>query len=330
MSATLDTMSNPALEVTSVSRRFGDVTAVDGVSFTVNRGQVVGLLGPNGAGKTTLVKLLTTLLPMDGGSARVAGYDVATEPAAVRERIGLAGQAAAVDEVLTARENLELFGRLYHLPRTVRAPRAAALIDQFEMTDFADRPASTYSGGQRRRLDVAVALIAEPQVLFLDEPTVGLDTRSRREVWRAVEALASAGTAIVLTTQYLEEADALADRIIVIDRGRPVAEGTPDQLKTQIGQDVLEIRVRTADDLDAARAALGAVAEVSTRAGDLTLEVPVHGGAVTSLDLLGTLQGAGIRIDDFQHRRPTLDDVFLTLTAEPSTGSTDNRKGASR
>ena len=311
----MDTMSSIVIEAEELTKRFGEVDAVVGVSFEVGAGKVLGLLGPNGAGKTTLVKMVTTLLSIDSGTARVGGFDVSNQAGAVRQLIGLAGQAAAVDEKLTARENLELFGRLYKLPRTRRRARIDELIDRFDLGSFADRPASTYSGGQRRRLDIVVALIADPAALFLDEPTTGLDPRSRAEVWESVRDLAAAGTAIVLTTQYLEEADQLADDVLVIDHGRPVAAGTPDQLKSQIGADVLEVRVADLGQLANVVADIEGVAVDQDRR---TVGIPITAGTAQSLDLLRSLQATGAGIEDFQLRRPTLDEVFLTLTGSPT------------
>ncbi|MEZ5382022.1 MAG: ATP-binding cassette domain-containing protein [Microthrixaceae bacterium] len=309
-------MSTPAaITADGLTKRFGGADAVVGVSFDVGEGEVLALLGPNGAGKTTLVRMVTTLLSIDNGSARVCGFDVSTEPEAVRQLIGLAGQAAAVDEQLTARENLELFGRLYKLPRSRRRARIAELIERFDLGSFADRPASTYSGGQRRRLDIVVALIADPRVLFLDEPTTGLDPRSRAEVWKSVRELASEGTAIVLTTQYLEEADRLADVVSVIDHGRPVAAGTPDQLKSQIGADVLEVRVT---DLAPAADLVAQLEGATVERDSGTVEIPISAGAEQSLDLLRSFQSAGTGIEDFQLRRPSLDEVFLALTGSPA------------
>jgi ABC-2 type transport system ATP-binding protein len=298
-----------------LTKRFGKVDAVAGVSFEVGAGKVLGLLGPNGAGKTTLVKMVTTLVSIDSGSARVGGFDVSTEAGAVRQLIGLAGQAAAVDEKLTARENLELFGRLYKLPRRRRRTRISELIERFDLGSFADRPASTYSGGQRRRLDIVLALIADPQALFLDEPTTGLDPRSRAEVWGAVRDLASEGKAIVLTTQYLEEADQLADEVMVIDHGRPVAAGTPDQLKSQIGADVLEVRVT---DLGQLGNLVADIDGVAIDRDSRTVEIPITAGAEQSLDLLRSFQTTGAGIEDFLLRRPTLDEVFLAMTGSPA------------
>lgn len=309
---------DPAIEADGLTKHFGDVAAADSVTFTVDRGQVLGLLGPNGAGKTTVVKMLTTLLSIDSGSARIAGFDVASDPESVRRVIGLAGQAAAVDEKLTARENLELFARLYRLPRSRRRSRIDELIDRFDMGSFADRPAATYSGGQRRRLDIVAALVAEPVALFLDEPTTGLDPRSRAEVWDSVRDLAAAGTAILLTTQYLDEADRLADHIVVIDQGRTVATGTPEELKAEVGRDILEIHVPTDGDFARARQLTAAVPGASANADRRQVDLPITEGAEQSLSLLRTLDESGVRIDDFQLRQPTLDDAFLALTGSPT------------
>lgn len=316
----MDTMSNAdsVIEVDGLTKRFGDVVAADGVTFSIGRGQVLGLLGPNGAGKTTVVRMLTTLLSIDSGSARIAGFDVASDPESVRQVIGLAGQAAAVDEKLTARENLELFARLYKLPRSRRRSRIDELIHRFDMGSFADRPAATYSGGQRRRLDIVAALVAEPLALFLDEPTTGLDPRSRAEVWDSVRNLAAAGTAILLTTQYLHEADRLADHIVVIDQGRTVATGTPDELKAEVGRDILEIHVATDGDFARARELTAAVPGASVDADRRQVDLPITGGAEQSLSLLRTLDESGVRIDHFQFRQPTLDDAFLALTGSPT------------
>jgi ABC-2 type transport system ATP-binding protein len=311
------------IEAVGLRKSYGDTIAVRDLGFTVGAGKILGLLGPNGAGKTTTVNMLTTLLPMDGGTARVAGFDVATEPRAVRRMIGLAGQSAAVDELLTARENLRLFGRLYRIPGPELHQRADALIEQFRMTDFADRPVKTYSGGQRRRLDVVAALVASPPALFLDEPTAGLDPRSRVELWEAIEDLAAAGAAIVLTTQYLEEADRLADDIVMIDEGAVVAAGTPNELKRQLERDVLEIHVETAADLDRALSLVAAIAGVTSNAATNEIHIPIGNGTASSLDILRRIDDAAVSITDFQLRRPTLDDVFLTLTgptAEPASG----------
>ena len=303
------------IEVSGLRKSFGDTVAVDGLSFDVRAGSVLGLLGPNGAGKTTTIKMLTTLLSIDGGAASVAGFDVATQPRMVRQVIGLAGQAAAVDEKLTARENLDLFGRLYHLPADQRKRRVEELVERFDLTEFADRPAETYSGGQRRRLDVVASLIVDPPALFLDEPTTGLDPRSRAEIWEAIRTLASQGTAVVLTTQYLDEADQLSDDIVVIDRGRVVGEGTASELKSSLERDVLEVTVTEPASRDRAAALLDGAEVVAI--DDTTLHLPVSRPA-DSLAALRRVQDAGIEIADFQLRKPTLDDVFLALTGEPT------------
>lgn len=305
----------------SLGKRFGEVVAVDDVSFAIEAGEVLGLLGPNGAGKTTVVRMLTTLTSIDSGAASIAGHDVAGDPDAVRRVIGVAGQAAAVDEKLSARENLELFARLYKLARPVRRRRIAELIERFDMGEFAERPASTYSGGQRRRLDIVAALVAEPLALFLDEPTTGLDPRSRAEVWEAIRSLAADGTAILLTTQYLEEADQLADAIVVIDRGRSVAAGTPESLKREVGRDVLEISLSSVDDLVAAQRLLDIEDGVSVDCESHRIDLSITGGPRQSLDVLRRLEDQDVNISDFQLRRPTLDDVFLALTGSSTTAS---------
>jgi ABC-2 type transport system ATP-binding protein len=313
----VQTKAKPMIEARSLGKSFGDLRAVDDVSFHVGRGRVLGLLGPNGAGKTTVVRMLTTLSSLREGSASIAGHDVASEAEAVRTVIGLAGQAAAVDEKLTARENLRLFARLYKLPRATQRQRVAELIDRFDMSDFADRPVSTYSGGQRRRLDIVAALVAEPLALFLDEPTTGLDPRSRSDVWESIRSLAAEGTAIVLTTQYLEEADQLAHEILVLDRGRTVATGSPETLKKAVGRDVLQISVASDVDLGAAQNLLAGDSIIDATSN--RLDVPITGGARQSLDLLRQLEDHNVAITDFQLRRPTLDDAFLALTGAPAT-----------
>lgn len=302
---------------TNLRKRFGDVEAVNDLSFLVNAGQIVGLLGPNGAGKTTTINMLTTLASIDGGSAAVGGFDVKTQPDQVRELVGLAGQSAAVDEKLTARENLDLFGRLYKIPRAERRQRTDELIAQFDMVEFADRVVGTYSGGQRRRLDVAAALVANPTALFLDEPTTGLDPRSRAELWSEIAELADRGTAIVLTTQYLDEADQLADEILIIDRGQIIASGPPKELKRGLQRDVLEVHV-AAGDLDRAVGLVGEVDGLAYDADAGSIGIPVGDDVDRSLELLRRLQDRGISISDFQLRRPTLDDVFLSLTGAPT------------
>ena len=307
-------MTNAVIHAEDLHKSFGDTIAVNGLTLSVEPGQIVALLGPNGAGKTTTIHMLTTLLPIESGNASVAGFDVSTEPHAVRQRIGLAGQTAAVDEKLTARENLRLFGRFYKIPKDQLRKRVDELVAEFRMDDYADRPAETYSGGQRRRLDVVAALIATPPAVFLDEPTTGLDPRSRAELWDAILDLARSGAAIVLTTQYLEEADRLADEIVLIDEGREIARGTPEQLKRGLKRDVLEIHF--SDDV-----AFGAGVELlrdqslAEKDPDAHLvQIGVGSSSGASLGILRRLDDAGIRLADFQLRRPTLDDVFLTLT----------------
>ena len=305
-----------AVAARNLSKAYGDTVAVRDLSFDARAGEVMGLLGPNGAGKTTTIKMLTTLLPIDTGSATIVGLDVAARPDAVRRVIGLAGQAAAVDEKLTARENLEMFGRLYKIPKADRRQRIDHLIERFDLGEFADRIAETYSGGQRRRLDVVASLIAAPPVLFLDEPTTGLDPRSRAELWGEIEELAAQGTAVVLTTQYLDEADRLSDRIVIIDEGVMKASGTSAELKTNLERDVFEVHVALLEDVGRAVEVTERVAPgVSSDIADLLLQIPLTDGSSQSLAVLRELDTAGIAISDFQLRRPTLDDVFLTITA---------------
>jgi ABC-2 type transport system ATP-binding protein len=265
-----------AIETEGLRKSYGDVCALDGVDLHVPAGTVLGLLGPNGAGKTTAVRILTTLLPPDGGSARVAGLDVEREAAQLRTKIGLAGQYAAVDENLTGAENLEMVGRLYHLPKGEPRARAAELLDRFDLEEAADRLVRTYSGGMRRRLDLAAALVARPPVLFLDEPTTGLDPRSRISLWETIEGRVAEGTTVLLTTQYLDEADALADRISVIDRGRVIAEGSSDELKDQVGGERLDVTLEAGADVEAAIAALETVASERPSRADGILQVPLR------------------------------------------------------
>lgn len=309
-----------AIEAVALSKRYGDVVALDGVDLHVATGTVLGLLGPNGAGKTTCIRILTTLLRPDSGTATVAGADVLTEPGTVRERIGLSGQYAAVDEYLTGFENLDMIGQLYHLPRRRSRGRARELLAQFHLEDAADRPAKTYSGGMRRRLDLAGALVADPPVLFLDEPTTGLDPRSRLDMWEIIQTLVTGGSTVLLTTQYLDEADALADEIVVIDHGNLIARGTADQLKAQVGGERLEVQVSDVAQLDAAEALLADLAMAPPTRDERTrlLVLPVTGGTGPLVDALHRLDGAALSVDDIGIRRPTLDDVFLALTGRPT------------
>jgi ABC-2 type transport system ATP-binding protein len=298
-------------------KHFGDTVALAGVDLRVEQGMVLGLLGPNGAGKTTVVRVLATLLKPDEGRAEVFGRDVLAEPDAVRAMIGLTGQFAAVDEILTGRENLQMFGRLFRLGRADAARRAAELLERFDLADAADRQARTYSGGMRRRLDLASSLLFRPRVLFLDEPTTGLDPRSRNQIWDVVRELVAEGTTLFLTTQYLEEADQLADRIAVIDHGRVIAEGTGDELKDRVGGQMLEVRLAKAADRDHARAALAALgcgdAQPTEQPTELTLAAATDGVGMVGA-AARALQDAGVAVNDLGLRRPTLDDVFMELT----------------
>ncbi|MFZ5869869.1 MAG: ATP-binding cassette domain-containing protein [Actinomycetota bacterium] len=297
-------------------KRFATVTALDGVDLEVPQGTVLGLLGPNGAGKTTAVRVLTTLLRPDAGRAEVAGVDVLADPRGVRRLIGVSGQYAAVDEYLTGFENLDMIGRLYHLGRHRSRARARELLEQFRLSDAANRPVRTYSGGMRRRLDLAGSLVADPPVLFLDEPTTGLDPRSRTDMWDVITDLVAGGTTLLLTTQYLEEADRLADDIVVIDHGRVIAHGTADQLKGQVGGERIELVVEDRAQLEAARTALRplCLGDVGVEEHTRTVTAPVTGGAAVLVEALRRLDGAGIAVSDVGLRRPTLDDVFLALT----------------
>jgi daunorubicin resistance ABC transporter ATP-binding subunit len=306
-----------AARTQSLVRRFGATEALGGVDLEVSEGSVVGLLGPNGAGKTTLVKVLATLLRPDEGRAEVFGHDVVAEAGRVREMIGLTGQFAAVDELLTGRENLRMFGRLFRLSRRRADRRATELLERLGLADVADRQVKTYSGGMRRRLDLASSLITRPRILFLDEPTTGLDPRSRNEIWSVVRDLVQEGMTLLLTTQYLEEADQLADRIAVIDHGRVIAEGTGDELKDGVGGSMVEVRLEEPRDRERARAALTGLAceehEQAEQPGQLVLAVGEDGVGVVAA-AAGALQAAGIPVRDLSLRRPTLDDVFLELT----------------
>ncbi|RYV50560.1 ATP-binding cassette domain-containing protein [Pengzhenrongella frigida] len=319
-----------AISAQGLVKRYGKVTALDGVDLTVPTGTVLALLGPNGAGKTTVVRILATLLRPDEGQAEVAGMDVLADPAGVRRKIGLSGQYAAVDEYLTGFENLDMIGRLYHLGRRASRERSRELLAQFRLEDAADRPARTYSGGMRRRLDLAGALVADPPVLFLDEPTTGLDPRGRTEMWEVIQTLVSRGTTLLLTTQYLEEADLLADKIVVIDHGRIIAQGTSDELKSQVGGERLEITVTDTNRLTEARDLLEplGIGRATLDHQHRTLLVPVSGGASVLTEALRRLDSVDLRLDDVGLRRPTLDDVFLILTGHAAAESDDVPSGA--
>ncbi|MEU6943816.1 ATP-binding cassette domain-containing protein [Streptomyces sp. NPDC046316] len=314
----------------SGSRGHPSTLALDGFDLAVRPGTVHGLLGPNGAGKTTAVRVLATLLKSDGGRAEVAGIDVVRDPRAVRARIGLAGQYAALDEGLTGRQNLELFGRLFHLGGRRARDRAAELLDRFDLTAAADKGAGKYSGGMRRRLDLAASMMLAPDVLFLDEPTTGLDPRGRGEVWDAVRALVAGGTTVLLTTQYLDEADRLASRITVMDHGRAIADDTPDGLKDRVGGDRIEVVVAEASDLPAVRKVLARVtaAEPAVDEAGRRLYAPVTDRVAALTDVARTLRDEGIAVEDIGLRRPSLDDVFLALTGRPRADDTTGEPGA--
>jgi len=313
------------IEVEAVTKLFGSTRALDQVSLVADAGRVLALLGPNGAGKTTLVRILTTLLLPDSGQARVGGLDVRRQPASIRSMIGLAGQYASVDELLTGRENLELSGLLYHLPRAEYRRRAEKALERMALTSVADHPVKTYSGGMRRRLDLAASLIGQPPVLFLDEPTTGLDPRTRKEMWQLIEELVAGGTTVLLTTQYMDEAEHLAQTIVVLDSGRVAASGTAEELKDRIDGTLLEVRVSDPADLGKARTIL---ASLSTRLprtdqDQNQVSIPVSAGPTELIAAGRALEDAGISLDDIQIARPSLDDVFLALTDHPADGAPD-------
>jgi ABC-2 type transport system ATP-binding protein len=318
----------PAIEAIDLVKRFGDNTAVDGVSFSVAAGTVLGMLGPNGAGKTTTVRMMTTLTQPTSGTARVAGYDVCREPDQVRRNMGLTGQVATVDELLTGRENIRMIGGLYGIGRRDLARLGDQLLEQFSIADAADRVVRSYSGGMRRRLDLAVSLLASPPVLFLDEPTTGLDPRSRSDLWEMLRGLVADGTTLLLTTQYLEEADQLADNIVVIDQGRIIAQGTPLQLKQQAGNASLVVTVSHVADLPAARELLartGVEVHVDVGARQLTAAAD---GIADLTRVADWLQQSAIEVDDIGLSRPSLDDVFLSLTGHRADGDESEEVGA--
>lgn len=303
--------------VEDVKKSYGDVQALKGVSMTAKPGQILGLLGPNGAGKTTLVRILTTLLQPDSGHAEIAGIDVFKNPNAVRSVIGLAGQYPAVDELLTGRENLVMVGELYQLSRRDAKNRANELLSQFTLEDAADRTIKTYSGGMRRRLDLAASIVARPRVLILDEPTTGLDPRTRRDMWNVIRELVSDGTTLLLTTQYLEEADVLAENIVVFDKGSVIAEGTPDELKAKLGSDILQVRVDNHSDIERVKTLLTVVSDEQPQVEDGTgwVRISVSEGTQSLLKAVRKLDEEQIDIADISIRRPTLDEVFLAITA---------------
>lgn len=313
------------IEVEGITKSFGSTAALAGIDLTADPGQVLALLGPNGAGKTTLVRILTTLLAPDAGRARVAGYDTVRDASALRSVIGRTGQYAAVDELLTGRENLEMIGEFLHLGRAEARRRAAASLAEFGLADAADRRASTYSGGMRRRLDLAASLIGRPPVLILDEPTTGLDPRTRIDLWATIDRLVADGTTVLLTTQYLEEADRLAHRIVVVDRGRVIANGTADQLKAELGGDLVELRVTHIDDVQTAAGALSVLAreELLIDRDRQRITFPAPDGADTLAAALRRLHEAGLAVDDIGIRRPSLDEVFLALTGHAASDRAD-------
>ena len=320
------TASAPAIDVRNISKSFGKVVALDGVDLQVERGSVMGLLGPNGAGKTTLVRILTTLLRPSSGTASVFGFDVVRHARHLRAYVGLAGQSAAVDDLLTGRENIQMAGRLYHLPRRHVQRRANDLLEQFDLVEAADRTVKGYSGGMRRRLDLATSLVAEPPMILLDEPTTGLDPRSRLELWDVIRDLVSQGTTVLLTTQYLEEADRLADEITVVDQGKIIARGTASELKQRAGSEFIEITIRDAADIAKSKEILSRFNDADETDVDeetQVISIAVTDGASLMAEIVRTLDADGVAITNLALRQPTLDDVFLALTgrtAEAATG----------
>ncbi len=314
MSTLIKNATRNAVSVNGLRKAYGEKVVLDSVDLSIGEGEVFGLLGPNGAGKTTIVRILSTLIPADAGTASVMGHDVRSEAAAVRSVIGVTGQFSAVDDLLTGEENLLLMGRLLHLPATERRPRAAQLLERFDLVDAAKKTPATYSGGMKRRLDIAMTLMGRPRLIFLDEPTTGLDPRSRYTMWQIIRDLAADGVTILLTTQYLEEADQLADRIAVLDRGRIVAEGTPDELKRRIPGAHILLRFADAASLDAAARVLR---EGSRDDNELVLRVPNEGGTRSLREVLARL-GDGVAVEDLSIHTPDLDDVFFALTGNPS------------
>ena len=312
-------MSTPIVEARGLTKSFGKVQALAGLDLVAHSGQVVAVLGPNGAGKTTFIRSVATLVRPDGGELRVAGIDAARRPDQVRRVIGLAGQYAAVEPAMTGRENVTMVARLYGQTRRQARANTTVVLEQLGLTDAADRPVSTYSGGMRRRLDLGASLVGAPRVLLLDEPTTGLDPRSRNELWEAIRSMVAAGTDVLLTTQYLDEADQLAQRIVIVDKGRVIADGTPGELKSRAGRDVVEIRVHRADDLSVVAESLARLGAEAPRvdAGAHRVTIPVDGGRAVIAAAVRQLDALAVEVDDIGLRRPTLDEVFLTLTGSP-------------
>jgi ABC-2 type transport system ATP-binding protein len=315
----------PIIEARGLVKRFGEVDALAGLDLVAERGRVVAILGPNGAGKTTFVRSLATLVRPDAGTLRVAGIDALRHPDEVRRVIGLAGQFAAVEEAMTGRENLRMVARLFGHSRRGAADNAALVLDQLGLADAADRLVRTYSGGMRRRLDLGASLVGAPRLLLLDEPTTGLDPRSRNELWEAIRALVAAGTDVLLTTQYLDEADQLAHRVVIVDHGRVIADGTPGELKSRAGRDVVEVRAARVDDLGPLAETLSrlGVEEPRVDAATKRVTVPVDGGRSAIAEAVRALETLGLDVDDVGLRRPTLDEVFLTLTGAPADADGD-------
>jgi ABC-2 type transport system ATP-binding protein len=322
------TTGDVTIRVRGVVKHYGEVRALDGVDLDAAAGTVLGLLGPNGAGKTTAVRVMTTLLKPDAGEIEVAGLDAVRDAARLRERIGLAGQYAAVDENLTGAENLTMVGRLYGMPRAQAKQRAGELLDRFDLSEAGSRPARGYSGGMRRRLDLAAALVARPPVLFLDEPTTGLDPRSRLALWETIEGLVADGTTVLLTTQYLDEADRLADRIAVIDRGKVIADGTSDELKDRVGGERLEIHLSDGAQAGAVCATLAPMAAEAPFSEDGLVKLAVRQRTGAIVEAVRRLDEAGVGVDDIGLKRPTLDDVFLTLTGHAAEAERDDDDAA--
>ncbi|MDX6588192.1 MAG: type transport system ATP-binding protein [Solirubrobacterales bacterium] len=319
-----------AIEVKGLVKTYKDVEALRGIDLRAERGTVLGLLGPNGAGKTTAVRILTTLLPPTAGKASVVGLDVEDDAAELRSQIGLAGQNAAVDENLTGFENLEMVGRLYHLGKERSAERARELLDRFELDEAGDRLVKTYSGGMRRRLDLAAALVAEPPVIFLDEPTTGLDPRSRLRMWETIEAMVEEGTTVLLTTQYLDEADRLADQIAVLDRGEVIAEGTSDELKDMIGGERIEVTLGNESQVQLAIDTLAGISSEEPKCADGVVSVPFDRTRTSIAAAVRRLDSAGVAVEDLAVRRPTLDDVFISLTGHAAEEASEEDEEAAR